>query len=137
MHLECHNRTISGPNYVTLLNSISRIENTFSLSLYELPLYLGLNIVWNLTSSCLPYLALTELCQKRDILSEMPLPTSLISKQCFGASRKVSQGKLNAVPAPSFLAFSFFISSQSHRKEVNKKVTLSYGLQFVSRGEKN
>lgn len=96
MHLECHSRRISGPNYVTLLSSISRMENTLFLSLYQLPLSFGLNIVWNIPSSLLPILAFPELCHKRDTIPEKPLPFSPIS---------------------GFLAFSFFISPQIYSQK--------------------
>lgn len=131
MHLECHNRTISGPNYVTLLSSISRIESTFFLSLYELPLLSGVEY-------CLEHIV---------FLSPHPSPPRTMSPEshplkeapahCFNFRTMFwcLKERLNTAPAPSFLAFSFFISSQIHRKEVNKKVTLSYGLQFVSGGE--
>lgn len=49
--MEGHNRMISGPNYVTWWSFISRTGNTFVLSLYKLPLHLGWDVVWNISSS--------------------------------------------------------------------------------------
>lgn len=89
MHLECHNRTISGSNYVTLLSPISGIENTFFLSLYELPLYLGLTISGTYRLPVSPSQP-SQNHVPRDTASQRPLPTGSISEPCSGAAREVS-----------------------------------------------
>lgn len=116
--MEGHNRTVSGLNYVTWWSFISKTENTFVLSLYKLPLHLGLDAVWNISSShlipaCVIRTVIPELCYQTDILSERLLPAGPILEQCFGAKESFPRKTQNC-PALRALPFSFFTSPQTH-----------------------
>lgn len=128
--MEGHNRTVSGPNYVTRWSFISRAENTFVLSLYKLPLHLGLDPVWNISSS--------HLIPARTVIRQTSYQRGCSLLVQFWNNvlmpRKVSQGRLKIALLSVLCLFPLYITSNSPIER--RFVILSRGLQFVSRGEK-
>lgn len=123
MLLECHNRTISGPNDVTLLSFISGIEHTIFLFLFWVPLHLGLNIIYAISSSHLPILTLPQLCQPEKHPTR-EAPGSILDIKSW------DQRNLPGETQHSLLSVSWPFASLYHlkftfKKEVNKKVRIS------------